>query len=60
MKTHCKGDWYRTLLEDFSFIKEVKNYEDIVRITKNVYKNKIYAQIEKAAFLSYIEIKEKL
>jgi hypothetical protein len=24
METNCKGDWYRTLLEDFDFIKEEK------------------------------------
>ena len=58
MKTHCKGDWYRTLLEDFEFIKEDKNDEEIVKMTKNVNKKKIFAKIEKTAFLSYIERKE--
>ena len=58
MKTHCKGDWYRTLLEDFEFIKEEKNDEEIVKMNKYCYKKKVYAKIEKAAFLSYIERKE--
>ena len=58
METNYKGDWYRTLLEDFDFIKEEKNYEAIVNINKNTYKKKIYAKIEKAAFLSYIERNE--
>ena len=38
MQTHCKGDWYRTLLEDFDFIKEEKNDEEIVKTNKYCYK----------------------
>ena len=59
MKTHCKEDWSKTLLKDFKFIKEENNDEEIVKMTlKDVYKKIIYAKIEMAAFLSYIERKE--
>ena len=47
--------WTWTRLEDLNLINEENNDDQIVKDTKK--KN---AEIEKAAFLSYIERKEKL
>ena len=44
MKTYCKGDWYRILLEDVEFITEEKNDEEIIKNTTNVNKKKMFTK----------------
>ena len=34
-ESNIKGDWYRTLQEDYELIKEENNDEEIVKISKN-------------------------
>jgi hypothetical protein len=57
-ESNTKGDWYRTLQDDYDFIEEENNDEEIVKMSKEEYKKKIYAKIEHSAFLSYIKRKE--
>ena len=57
-ESHCRGDWYQTLLEDFRFIEEEKCDERICKFSKNDYTIYIKDKVEKAAFKSYISKKE--
>ena len=50
METNCKGDLYRTLLEDLKFIIEEKNDEHRVKMIKYNYKKNIYGNIEQTRF----------
>ena len=34
-ESNIKGDWYRTLQEDYEFIEEENNDEEIVKMSKN-------------------------
>ena len=52
-----KGDWYRTLQEDFKFIGEEINDGVICQISKHDYKIFIKQKVEKAVFLSYLDLK---
>jgi hypothetical protein len=52
-----KGDWYRTLEEDFKFIGEEINDDAICLFSKQDYKRVIKQKVEKAAFLSYLDLK---
>ena len=54
-----KCDWYRTLDEDFKFIGETINDDQISLIPKCAYKKSIKQKVQHAAFLSYLELKEK-
>ena len=58
MEAGCKGDWYQTILKDFEFIGEVKNYEIVMKTDKKKYKKLIQKEVEKAAIPSYIRTKE--
>ena len=44
MKTHCKEDWSKTLLKDLKFIKEEKNEEEILKMTKKMSIKRKYMQ----------------
>ena len=33
-ESNIKGDWYKTLQEDYEFIEEEKNYEEIVKMSQ--------------------------
>ena len=54
-----KGDWYRTLEEDFKFIGETINDDHISLIPNYDYRKLVKQKVQKAAFLSYLELKEK-
>ena len=47
VKSNCKGDWYRTLLEDFEFIKEEKNDEEIVKMNKLSIKRRFMLKLKR-------------
>ena len=53
---HCslKGDWFRTLQEDFVFIGEEIDDEKIVLFSKEQYKSCIKEKVMKSAFQSYL------
>jgi hypothetical protein len=54
-----KGDWYRTLQEDFVFIGEEIDDEKIVSFSKDQYKSYIKEKVMKSAFQSYLVMKEQ-
>ena len=54
-----KGDWIMIIREDFEFIGEVLNEDFIKSTTKNVYKLFIKNKVRKAAFESYLKLKER-
>ena len=54
-----KGDWFRTLQEDFKFINEEIDDEKIVCYSKQQYKTYISEKVKNAAFISYLASKEK-
>ena len=54
-----KGDWYRTLQEDLKFINEEIDDEKVVCYSKEQYKTYISEKVRKAAFISYLALKEK-
>ena len=39
-ESNTKGDWYRTLQDDYDFIEEQNNDEEILKISKEDYKKK--------------------
>ena len=58
-ESSIKGDWFRTLQDDFQFIGEEIDDEKIVRYSKCQYKTYITEKVKKAAFQSYLALKEK-
>ena len=54
-----KGDWFRSLQGDFTFMGEVMNDDQIISIPKDEYRKHIKQKVQKAAFLDYLLIKEK-
>ena len=56
---NLKGDWYRSLKEDFSFIGEEIHDDLINLIPKNEYKKLFKQKVQKAAFEDYLLLKEK-
>ena len=54
-----KGDWFRTLQEDFVFIGEEIDDEKIVSFSKHQYKSYIKEKVMKSAFQSYLVMKEQ-
>ena len=54
-----KGDWFKTLEEDFRFIGEVINDDQISSIPRNEYRKIIKQRVQKTAFLSYLTLKQK-
>ena len=54
-----KGDWFQTLLSDFTFIKEEINYEHISKPPKDQYRNMIKEKVRNKAFWCYLNLKEK-
>ena len=60
-KQNClKGDWYRTLGDDLKFIGETINDDHISLTPKYDYRKLVQQKVQKAAFLSYLELKENL
>ena len=54
-----KGDWFRSLKEDFSFIGEEINDDLICSIPKYEYRKLIKQKIRKPAFVDYMALKGK-
>ena len=54
-----KGDWFQTLLSDFTFIKEEINDEHISKLPKDQYRNMIKEKVKNKAFGCYLNLKEK-
>ena len=54
-----KGDWFRSLKEDFIFIGEEMNDDLIRSIPKDQYRKLIKQKVQKAAFGDYLELKGK-
>ena len=55
-----KGDWYQLLKEDFEFVEEELNEEEIVNNSKEEYAKKVKQMVKKAAFKLYKEKQESL
>ena len=53
-----KGDWYQLLKEDFIFVENELNDEEIKKIPKETYKKIVKKMVNEAAFKSYIVKKE--
>ena len=49
-ESNLKDDWYRTLKEDYDFIEEESNDEEIMKMSKGDFKKKVYANIEHSEF----------
>ena len=54
-----KGDWFRTLEEDFRLIGELINDDQISSTPRDEYRKLIKQRVQKAAFLSYLTLKQK-
>ena len=54
-----KGDWYESLMTDFSFIKEELDDESIIQIPKEQYQSTIKEKVGKEAFSCYLKLKER-
>ena len=50
---NVKGDWFNLLMEDFNFIGEKMNEEEIMMTSKPQYKHKIKELVTNAAFNLY-------
>ena len=57
-ENHVKGDWYQLLMEDFVFVENGMNDEEIKKIPKETYKKIVKNLVEKAALKTYIAKKE--
>ena len=55
-----KGDWVELVRQDFKFINEEMNDDEIKKIPKNVYKERIKKKVKQAAFESYVKEKNLL
>ena len=55
---HVKGDWYQLLKEDFIFVENELNDEEIKKIPKETYKKIVKKMVNEAAFKSYTAKKE--
>merc|ERR1711989_283291 len=55
---YVKGDWYQLLKEDFIFVENEMNDEEIKKIPKETYKKMVKKMVKKAAFKSYTAKKE--
>ena len=53
-----KGDWYQLLKEDFIFVENELNDEEIKKIPKETYKKMVKKMVNEAAFKSYTAKKE--
>ena len=58
-KGGIKGDWFKTLQEDFKFINEEIDDEKVVTYSKQRYKTYITEKVRNTAFISYMALKEK-
>ena len=55
---HVKGDWYQLLMEDFVFVENEMNDEEIKNIPKETYKKIVKNMVNRAAFKAYTAKKE--
>ena len=55
---NVKGDWYQLLMEDFIFVENKLNDEEIKKIPKETYKKMVKNMVNKAAFKEYLAKKE--
>ena len=53
-----KGDWFETLLSDFTTIKEELNDESISKIPKDQYRKSIKEKVRSEAFECYLKLKD--
>ena len=58
-ESSLKGDWFRTLQDDFIFIGEEIDDEKIVTYSKELYKSYIQGNVLNSAFQSYLTMKEQ-
>ena len=58
-ESHLKGDWYRTIINDFKFIEEEINEDFIKNTPKEDYRGYINNKIREGAFQYYMKRKEK-
>ena len=58
-ESSLKGDWFRTLQEDFVFMGEEIDDEKIVTFSKELYKSYIKEKVTNSAFESYLAMKEQ-
>ena len=58
-ESSIKGDWFRTLQDDFKFIGEEIKDDKIVTFSKPQYKLYIQDKVKIAAFHAYLALKEK-
>ena len=49
-----KGDWFQLLLKDFEFIEETMDKEDIQKMSKIQYRQKIYDLVKKKTAFKYL------
>ena len=54
-----KGDWFETLLSDFTTIKEELNDESISKIPKDQYRKSIKEKVSCEAFECFLKLKDK-
>ena len=54
-----KSDCFKSLQDDFTFMGEVMNDDQITSIPKNEYRKLIKQKVQRAAFLDYLSIKER-